>query len=142
MSSPAHPWPAWVWEEARLRITTSSLWWGCLAGSLGLPGAQMAKGHHTTGAGAVALASHHCWGKRTHQRSQPFGILQILTAQGVSQSRTARCSCSRVRAPLPWEAANLNWVHECQQVPWREEGRGDIGAAGGSIYSCFLKNPV
>lgn len=67
--------------------------------------------------------------KQTQRQSQPFRIVQILTAQVGSRNGPARCCCDRagqdgsgVGASLPCEAANLNCVHECQQVPWREEG--------------------
>lgn len=56
--------------------------------------------------------------------------------------RGAGSDGSRVRASRPCKAANLNRVHERQQVPCREGRRGDIGAAGGSIYSCFSQTPV
>lgn len=152
-TSTEHPcFPGWtgLGKEAGLRTDN-------LLTVVGLPGQEPGAAWgsdgkvspHHMGLGPVALALHHCWAKQTHQGSRPFGVVEILTAQGVSQNSPARCSCyragrdgSRVRAPLPCEAANLNWVHECQQVSWREEGRGDIGASGGSIYSCFLKNPV
>lgn len=105
--------------------------------------------HHITWGQCLGLFPQGAarWAKQTWQQSRPFGAVQILTAQAASQNVLARCRCdragrdgSRVSASLPRKAANLNCVHECQQVPWREEGRRDIGAAGGSIYSrSFLK---
>lgn len=117
--------------------------------SLRLPEAQMAKCHHTIWSWLLWLLPTPLLGQ-----ANPSGELAVWGFANFDSPRRvpkqdsqvlldrAGRDGSRVRAPLPCEAANLNWVHECQQVPWRAEGRGDIGAAGGSIYSCFLKNPV
>lgn len=93
---------------------------------MGLPGAQTAK----------CIISQN-----PSEESALWGFANFDSPRRVPK-QDSQVLLLQSQGSLPWEAANLNWVHECQQVPWREEGRGDIGAAGGSIYSCFLKNPV